>query len=144
MSRSCGPATICIIFRSNGLTENHGETERQAKARGSRASRRCDFSPKPLTIRYRNFRGEEKTFTADEESLRRKHNHIIARVVPTGEEISLSRIQNLDEVDYAAPQKVERVPRGPTARERQVLAYHKKYKTTSPLYESIRAKYPDW
>jgi len=81
-----------------------------------------------------------------EESLRRKHNHIIARVVPTGEEISLSRerIQNLDEVDYAVPQKVERVPQGPTARERQVLAYHKKYKTTSPLYESIRAKYPDW
>jgi len=33
MSRPCGPATICIIFRSNGLTENHGETERQAKAR---------------------------------------------------------------------------------------------------------------
>ena|SRR5947207_1028977 len=117
------------------------------RANGSRASRRSDFSPaKPLTIRYRNFRGEEKTFTADEESLRRKHNHIIARVVPTGEEISLSRerIQNLDEVDYAVPQKVERVPQGPTARERQVLAYHKKYKTTSSLYESIRAKYPDW
>ena len=32
----------------------------------------------------------------------------------------------------------------PTPRERQVLAYHKKYGTTSPLYEKIRAKYPDW
>jgi len=35
-------------------------------------------------------------------------------------------------------------PLGPTARERQVLAYHKKYKTTFPLYEKIRAKYPNW
>ena len=114
---------------------------------GSRESRRSDFSPaRPLTIRYRNFRGEEKTFTADEESLRRKHNHIIARVAPTGEYISLSRdrIQNLYEVDGALPHDVAREPRGPNARERQVLAYHKKYKTTSPLYESIRAKYPDW
>jgi hypothetical protein len=25
-----------------------------------------------------------------------------------------------------------------------VLGYHKKHKTTSPLYEKIRAKYPDW
>lgn len=109
--------------------------------------RRSNFSPStPLTIRYRNFRGEEKTFTADEESLRRRHNHIIARVAPTGENISLSRdrIQNLDEVDGAVPQDVASEPPRPTARERQVLAYHKKYKTTSPLYESIRAKYPDW
>ena len=29
-------------------------------------------------------------------------------------------------------------------RERQVLNYHKKYKTTSPLYEKIREKYPNW
>jgi len=35
-------------------------------------------------------------------------------------------------------------PSGPTARERQVLGFHKKHKSTSPLYEEIRAKYPDW
>jgi len=29
-------------------------------------------------------------------------------------------------------------------RERQVRSYHKKYGTTSPLYEKIKAKYPDW
>jgi hypothetical protein len=82
----------------------------------------------------------------DRESLRRKRNHIIARVAPTGERISLSRdrIQNLADVEDALSQRVEEVPHGPTARERQVLAYHKKYKTTSPLYEKIRAKYPNW
>jgi len=113
---------------------------------GTRAPRRCDYSPmRALYIRYRNFQGQEKTFTADKDSLQRKGNHIVARVAPTGENISLSRdrIQNLSEVEEALPQasKVERS--GPTARERQVLAFHKKYKSTSPLYERIRAKYPD-
>jgi hypothetical protein len=32
----------------------------------------------------------------------------------------------------------------PSQLERQVLGYHKKYKTTSPLYQQIRAKYPHW
>jgi hypothetical protein len=109
--------------------------------------RRGDFSPQsPLAIRYRNFRGEEKTFTADSETLQRKRNHIIAQVTPTGENISLSRdrIQNLDEVEEALPKIAEYRQPGPTARERQVLGFHKKHKSTSPLYEKIRAKYPDW
>lgn len=48
-------------------------------------------------IRYRNLQGQEKTFAADNGSLRRKGNHIVARVSPTGENIALSRdrIQNL-------------------------------------------------
>jgi len=49
----------------------------------------------------------------------------------------------LDEVDDAVPKDVASDPQGPTARERQVLAYHKKYNRTSPVCESIRAKYPD-
>ncbi|SRR5882724_1602999 len=109
--------------------------------------RRSDYSPaSALAIRYRNFRGEEKTFTADQDSLRRKCHHIVARVAPTGENISLSRdrIQNLTEVEEALPQPTETAQPGPNARERQVLSYHKKYKSTSPLYEKIRAKYPDW
>jgi hypoxanthine phosphoribosyltransferase len=100
----------------------------------------------PLAIQYRNFQGEEKTFTADSETLRRKRNHVIARVAPTGRSISLSRdrIQNLEEVEQAVAKITESQPPGPTARERQVLGYHKKHKSTSPLYEEIRAKYPDW
>jgi len=79
----------------------------------------------------------------------RRRNHIVARVAPTGETITLSRdrIQNLSEVEEAfseaaAPTESEHT--GPTARERQVLSFHKKYKSTSPLYEKIRSKYPDW
>jgi hypothetical protein len=114
---------------------------------GTRGPRRSDYSPaRPLKIQYRNFQGQEKTFTANAESLRQKRNHIIAQVAPTGEKISLSRdrIQNLSEVERALPQKAEPAEPGPTARERQVLSFHKLYKSTSPLYEQIRAKYPNW
>ena len=119
----------------------------QARADRISSPAREDFSPlAPVEIRYRNFRGEEKTFTAETETLRRRHNHIVAQVTPTGERISLSRdrIQNLDEVERAVPTITESQPTGPTARERQVLGYHKKHKSTSPLYEEIRAKYPNW
>jgi hypothetical protein len=114
---------------------------------GSRAPRRSDFSPaRPLAIRYRNFQGQEKTFTAAKESLQKKNNHIIARVAPTGEKIALSRdrIQNLTQVEEALPQTVDPSQPRPTKRERQVLSFHKKHKSTSPLYEKIRAKFPDW
>jgi|KBSSwiStaDraftv2_1062776.scaffolds.fasta_scaffold170618_2 hypothetical protein len=119
----------------------------QARAGRISSPSRGDFSPvAPIEIRYRNFRGEEKTFTADTETLRRKRNHIIARVAPTGQSISLSRdrIQNREEVENAASPITESRQPGPTARERQVLGYHKKHKSTSPLYEEIRAKYPNW
>jgi len=114
---------------------------------GRRRPRRSDYFPEhPVEIHYRNFQGEEKTFTAEGESLERKHNHIVAQLAPTGEKIALSRdrIQNLDEVDRAVQSRAEQVRTEPTARERQVLGYHKKHKSTSPLYEEIRAKYPDW
>ena len=45
-------------------------------------------------------------------------------------------------MEESLPQRVAPWQASPMPRERQVLAYHKKYKTTSPLYETIRAKYP--
>jgi hypothetical protein len=114
---------------------------------GMRVPRRSDYSPaRPLAIRYCNFQGFEKTFTADKESLQRKRNHITARVMPTGERIALSRdrILNLEEVEQALPQPAAPSQPRPTARELRVLSFHKNHKSTSPLYEKIRAKYPDW
>ena len=100
-----------------------------------------------VTIQYRNFQGQNKTFYAERSSLHREKNHIMAKVAPKGVQISLSRdrIQNLSEVESQIP--VPRVLPGqdwPSKRERQVLGYHSKNKTTSPLYEKIRAKYPKW
>ena len=119
---------------------------RAMRRAGSRTFRRSDYTPeRPIEIRYRNFQGQDKTFTAEENSLERKHNHILAQVAPTGKRIALSRdrIHNLAEVDRAVQTRPAPEKSGPTARERQVLAYHKKHRSTSPLYEEIRARYPD-
>jgi hypothetical protein len=106
-----------------------------------------DYRPEhPFTIRYQNFQGTERTFSAEQESLVRKGNHIVAQVAPTGRKIALSRdrIQNLSEVESAFPQQVAPGQPWPAPRERQVLIYHKKHQSTSPLFEKIRAKYPNW
>ena len=137
---------VCQFFNPQATSE----------ARAARAGVR-DAGPKQirapyapsgdiLSIRYRNFRGEPKTFTADRSSLTRRHNHIVARVAPRWRQLSLSRdrIENLNEIDPHLPERDRSESPQPTARERQVLGYHKKYGTTSPLYEKIRAKYPNW
>jgi hypothetical protein len=100
----------------------------------------------PVTVRYKNFQGVERTFSAERESLTRKRNHIVAQVAPTGRKIALSRdrIQNLSEVESAFPRPVAAGQPWPTSREKQVLNYHKKHGSTSPLFEKIRANYPDW
>jgi len=103
-------------------------------------------SARAIVIQYKNFQNQNKTFTADAASLRRRKNHIVAKVAPSGKLITLSRdrIQNMQDVDQALPPAMRSGAPQPTARERQVLGYHKKHKSTSPLYEQIRAKYPDW
>jgi len=98
-----------------------------------RSLQREIFAYRPAVALHYNFK-----------SLKRKRKHSVAQVTPTGRAIALSRdrIQNLGEVERALSDKEARHPQ-PTPRERQVLGYHKKYKTTSPLYEKIRAKYPN-
>jgi hypothetical protein len=108
---------------------------------------RGDFRPEhPISIRYRNFVGQDRDFSAEIASIIRRSNHLVARVAPTGAKITISRdrIQNLAEVEAAMPQQVAPGQPGPTPRERQILGYHKKYGTTSPRYERVRAKYPNW
>lgn len=105
------------------------------------------FSPEqPVSIRYVNFVGQSRDFSAERQSLVRKQNHIVAQVAPTGRKITLSRdrIQNLSAVESYMPQRVEPGQNWPTGRERQILNYHKKHGTTSPRYEQVRAKYPNW
>lgn len=106
-----------------------------------------NFAPaRPITVRYINYQRQEKTFIGDADSAVRKGNHVSMRVTPTGSRIALSRdrIQNLREVEEACPQRVAPGQEGPSARERRVLSYHKNCGTTSPLFEKIRAKYPNW
>ena len=99
-----------------------------------------------ILVRYRNFQGAEKTFSADPDSARRRGNHVSLCIAPKGIRVSLARerIQNLSEVEAVCSGRVAEGQELPTPRERQVLAYHKKHGTTSARYENARAKYPDW
>lgn len=62
-----------------------------------------------VSIRYRNYLGEEKTFIASRASLYAKNNHIMAVVEPSGGRIALcmDRISNLASLG-AVPQRGER------------------------------------
>lgn len=118
-----------------------------------------------IAIRYRDFRGKDRTFVAEAASARRSKNHInvkvgegkrmvVTRDPQSGEPrrirqelrlvLARDRILNLDEVEAVLPQRVAPNQAWPTPHERQVLSYHKKHRSTSPLNENIRAKYPDW
>ena len=92
-----------------------------------------------ISVEYENFRGEQKTFLGDWRSLRTRRHHISLSVAPTGQRIALSqdRIQNLAEVTTA-------VARLPTGQQRRVMAFHKNRGTTSPLYESLLDRFPEW
>jgi hypothetical protein len=119
-------------------------TPRQA---GTTVRTEGSFKPvQPVTIRYRNFAGQDRNFVAEVDSLVRKGNHLVGRVAPTGGKIALARnrIQNLEEVESSLRPRVAPGQAWPTPRERQVLGYHKKHGTSSPLFEKIRAKYPNW
>ena len=120
--------------------------QREVKLAGGRFRRR-DYVPQdPIEIRYRNFQNVEKAFSAEKSSLRRKRNHILAQVVPTGDVIILSRdrILNLRDVESAVPQVIPPSEPQPRGKDLQVLSYHTKHGTSSPLYEKVRAKYPNW
>lgn len=108
---------------------------------------RGNFRPEhPVSIRYLNYVGQSRDFSAELGSILRKNNHLVARVAPTGKKIALSRdrIQNLAEVEAAMAAQVAPGQAWPTPRERQILGYHKKHGTSSPRYEQVRAKYPKW
>ena len=138
-----------LIHCKNPTCPYFDPAQRSGALRGSCSTvpTRGDFRPEhPLTIRYHNFAGQDRTFTAERDSVVRKQNHLVARVVPTGEKITLSRdrIQNLSEVEAAIAQRVAAGQPWPTPRERQILNYHKKRGSTSSRYEQVRAKYPNW
>jgi hypothetical protein len=138
-----------LIHCKNPICPYFDPTLRQGTLRqsGTTVPTRGDYRPgQPLAIRYRNFAGQDRNFSAERDSVIRKGNHLVARVAPTGQKITLSRdrIQNLSEVEAALPQRIASGQPWPTPRERQILGYHKKHGTTSARYEEVRAKYPNF
>jgi hypothetical protein len=57
-----------------------------------------------VEIKYKNWKGEMKTFVGDRRTMRHRGRHLSLRVAPEGVRIALAldRIQNLPEVGVAA------------------------------------------
>lgn len=100
-----------------------------------------DFNPggNSLDIRYRNHRGQDRVYTGDRTSIRRKLGIITIRLAPTGRRVNFDwkRIRNRDEVEAA----MKHYP-APSGVENQIIGYHRKHGGTSPRIEEIRRKYP--
>ncbi len=93
-----------------------------------------------IMIHYRTFRGDDTAYVGDGRTIRFKKAHVTVQVAPTGERIALWQkfVKNLEELKRLAPSAE------PAPRERQILRYHTRHGTTSPRYEALRRKYPDW
>ena len=145
------PNAACQNFDSEVAAAQRasGTPARRAAAPPAGAASFADSQPMgtdTITVRYRNFQGQEKTFSGDPATARRRGNHISLCIAPKGIRVSLARerIQNLSEVEAVCSERIAEGKDRPTRVERQVLAYHKRHGTTSARYESARAKYPDW
>jgi len=97
----------------------------------------------PIQIEYTNYQGQYRTFAANRESLRLKGAHVSAEVEPTGMRIALKQEKIMNSDVVVAP-LAEAMESGPDANEARVLRFHRGRGTTSPLYESLVAKYPDF
>ena len=120
---------------------------RKLRRAGTTIPSHGNYQPEhPIAIKYRNFLGEDRVFSAERDTLVRKNNHIVTQLAPTGREVSLSRdrISNLAEIESVMPKRVQPGQNWPTPRERQILNYHKKHGTTSARFEEVRRKYPNW
>ena len=151
MAATIGGRVLCGNPSCKNFAANALSSQPSSSSSGSQPQKSSfhvgSFSPqKPITVRYQNFRGEQKIFTADANSVIPHKNFISMQVAPSGQRITLARkrILNFSEFQNEIHQPVPPGKEWPTAKERQVLNYHKKHGSTSPLYEQIRAKYPNW
>ena len=102
-----------------------------------------DFDPGAyrVDIVYRNFRNEEQTYEGDLRTARWGRKHLSFCLSPTGKRASFARdrIRNLREIEN----KNRNTPM-PSVNERAVLTFHKRRGSSSPLFEAIRHKFPDF
>lgn len=133
---ACGRFDRGFLYATPGSTtsSSHMPAPRQRVLKGG-----FDPGAHAVQIRYRNFQGEEKSFTGDRRTVRRRGNHISVCLAPTGKRVSLARdrIQNATELDSLAREESKLTPK-----ERQIVGYHRKRGSTSALYESLKRKYP--
>ncbi|HVN10032.1 MAG TPA: hypothetical protein VMV61_13725 [Patescibacteria group bacterium] len=97
-----------------------------------------------VKVMYRTAQGENRYYEGDVRTIRDVRAHISMRIVPTGRRVAFdkSRVKNLEELK-SHPASSFHDPK-PTAAESKVLRAHSRRGTTSPLFETLRQKYPNY
>ena len=116
------------------------EKRRKASAQSRPRSGNFDPGENRLEVRYRIFSVWRETYAGDRRTLWRTNDHFSLLLVPTGRRVSFARdrIRNLGEVEQWLVAITRR------RAERHVLNYHRKKGTTSPLFQKLRQKYPNY
>lgn len=133
--------TSCVHFDRDFAERERSTLEKRRAESAQSRPRDGHFDPGEykIDVRYTNYLGVEGTYSGDRRTIWRTNEHISLLLCPTGRRVSFARarILNLNDVEQGTPA-------GPTAREKQVLNYHKTKGTSSALFEEIRKKYPDY
>ena len=131
----------CSHFDRDYAARADAELEKRRQSAAQSRPRNGNFDPADnrLEIRYQNFLGVEGTYVGDRRTLLRTNNHFSLLLAPTGRRVSFARdrIRNLHDIE-------QWIADMPSPRERHVLNYHRKKGTTSPLFERLRQKYPNF
>ena len=138
----------CVNPSCEKYDAEYAEGFRQSRVSGKPASEmfphlkgEANPSNYSLQIHYQNFRGNEIIYSADPRTAYQQGEYVVVRLAPTSNRVSfkLDRIQNRSEVESVLSENLY-----PTGNERRVLHYHLKHGTSSPAFEELRQKYPNY
>lgn len=138
----------CVNPSCEKYDSEYAEAFRQTRVTGKTASEvfpylkgKADPNDYLLRIRYNNFRGNEIIYSADSRTAYQASEYVVVRLAPTGKRASfkLDRIQNRRDVESILSENPQ-----PSGNERRVLHFHLKHGSSSPAFEKLRLKYPNY
>ena len=131
----------CVHFDREFADRERSTLEKRRTESAQSRPREGNFDPGEykIDVRYTNYLGVEGASSGGRRTIWRTKGPFSLLLCPTGRRVSFARarILNLNDLEQGTPA-------GPTAREKQVLNYHKSKGTSSALFEEIRKKYPDY
>ncbi|HTQ60961.1 MAG TPA: hypothetical protein VMI32_12090 [Candidatus Solibacter sp.] len=138
----------CVNPACAKYDSEYGEGYRQSRISGKTAIEifpqlkgNAEPNDYTLQIRYHNFQGNEIIYSADPRTAYRQNQFVVVRLAPTGKRVSfrLDRIQNRSDVESVLSDSPQ-----PDGKERRILHYHSRRGTSSPAFEKLREKYPNY
>jgi hypothetical protein len=103
-----------------------------------------NFNPaqNAIRIQYTNAEGQQRSYTGDKTTIRKRHNHISIVLAPAGRRCSfeIRRIADMSAIAASLPQEFGPAAEALSPADRQVLSFHRRRGSTSPRYEELQRK----